>query len=293
MSDRTEPTTAYLETPGATIAYDMHGPAPADAPRPLLLVGQPMTADGFATLAAHLPDRPVVTYDPRGLGRSTRDDGSTQHRPEQQAEDLHLLIGELGAGPVDVFGSSGGAVTALALVAAHPDDVVTLVAHEPPLLSLLPDAGAALAAMEHVTHVYRERGWGAGMAAFIALTSIEGEIPADFASLVPGPEAFGLPAGDDGSRDNPLLSGDAAPVSGYRPDPATLLASGTRLVLAVGERTGDALTARTTAALARALGLEPTSFPGDHGGFLGGEYGQVGEPAAFAARLREVLAGAG
>jgi hypothetical protein len=30
-------------------------------------------------------------------------------------------------------------------------------------------------------------------------------------------------------------------------------------------------------------------LPGDHGGFLGGEYGQTGEPDAFAATLREVL----
>lgn len=31
--------------------------------------------------------------------------------------------------------------------------------------------------------------------------------------------------------------------------------------------------------------------PGGHGGFLGGEYGQIGEPDAFAGRLREVLEG--
>jgi hypothetical protein len=35
----------------------------------------------------------------------------------------------------------------------------------------------------------------------------------------------------------------------------------------------------------------PVAFPGGHGGFLGGEYGQTGEPDAFAATLRQVLAG--
>lgn len=294
MPDRPEITTTHLATAGATIVYDVREPAPGRGTRrPLLMVGQPMTADGFGTLAAHVPDRPVVTYDPRGLGRSTRHDGSTEHRPELQADDLHLLIDDLGAGPVDLFASSGGAVTALALVAMHPGDVVTLVAHEPPVLTLLPDAEAALAAMDQVTRAYRERGWGAGMAAFIALTSIEGEVPADFGAQPPDPAAFGLPTADDGSRDNPLLSGASGPVTAFRPDVAALLASGTRLVPAVGERTGDALTGRTTVALARALGLEPVAFPGDHGGFLGGEYGQTGEPAAFATRLREVLAGAG
>lgn len=290
----TTPTPATLEVPGATLAYDVHGPTPTpDGPRALLAIGQPMTAEGFATLASLTADRPVVTYDPRGLGRSMRHDGVREHRPEQQADDLHRLIEHLGAGPVDLFGSSGGAVTGLALVAAHPRDVATFVAHEPPLLALLPDADAALEASALVTRVYQERGWGAGMAAFIAMTSIEGEVPADFGRELPGPEVFGLPADDDGSRADPLLSGASAPVSAFRPDVAALRAAPTRIVLAVGEKTGATITGRTTAALADALGVGLTPFPGDHGGFLGGEFGQVGEPEAFAARLREVLADEG
>ena len=288
------PTARSLDVPGARLAYDVHGPEPtADGPRPLLLVGQPMTAEGFTTLASHFPDRPVITYDPRGLGRSVRHDGATEHRPEQQADDLHRLVDHLGALPVDVFGSSGGAVTGLALVQAHPDDVVTLVAHEPPLLTLLPDAEAALAASGVVTAVYQEHGWGAGMAAFIAMTSIEGEVPADFGRDLPDPAAFRLPAQDDGSRDDPLLSGTSAPVSAFRPDVAALTAAATHVVVAVGEKTGPTITGRTTAALATALGVRSAVFPGDHGGFLGGEFGQVGEPDAFAARLRDVLTARG
>jgi pimeloyl-ACP methyl ester carboxylesterase len=103
-----------------------------------LMIGQPMEAGGFATLASHFPDRTVVTYDPRGLGRSTRKDGRVDNSPTVQANDVHAVIEALGAGPVEMFASSGGAVAALALVAAHPDDVVTLVAHEPPLIPVLP-----------------------------------------------------------------------------------------------------------------------------------------------------------
>src|SRR4051795_13724600 len=122
-------TTHTLETAEADIAYDVRGPLPtADGRPPLLMVGQPMDAGGFATLASLFPDRTVVTYDPRGLGRSTRTDGRTDHDPRQQADDLHHLVGALGAGPVDLFASSGGAVTALAWVEAHPEDVRTLVA---------------------------------------------------------------------------------------------------------------------------------------------------------------------
>ena len=123
--------THTLETSGASIVYDVRGPLPtADGRPPLMMIGQPMDASGFGALASHFTDRTVVTYDPRGLGRSTRSDGRTDNTPEVQAEDVHAVIEALGAGPVELFASSGGAVTALALVTAHPDDVVTLVAHE-------------------------------------------------------------------------------------------------------------------------------------------------------------------
>src|SRR3979490_3555729 len=114
-------TTHKLETAGADIVYDIHGPLPtAHGPPPLLMPAQPMAASGFSTLASHFPDRTVVTYDPRGLGRSIRKDGRVDHVPTVQANDVHAVIEALGGGPVEMFASSGGAVTALALVAAHP-----------------------------------------------------------------------------------------------------------------------------------------------------------------------------
>jgi len=286
-------TTRTLEVPDATLTYDVRGPLPpADGTPPLLLVGQPMDASGFATLASYCPDRTVVTYDPRGLGRSTRSDGP-ENRPDQQAADLHLLIAALGAGPVDLFGSSGGAVTSLALVTAHPDDVRTLVAHEPPVISVLPDAEQAFAAEHRVKDAYDQRGWGAGMATFIALSSWQGEFTDEFASQSPDPAAFGLPTDDDGARDDPLLSGASAPVTAYRPDLASLTAASTRIVIAAGIESQGLLTWRASAAIAAALGQELTVFPSNHGGFLGPEFGRPGQPEAFAARLREVLADAG
>src|SRR5256714_1851325 len=136
-------TTHMLTTAEANIAYDVHGSLPpADGRPPLLMIGQPMTASGFAALLAHLPDRTVVTYDPRGLGRSTRSDGRDDNSPTVQANDVHAVIEALGAGPIEMFASSGGAVTPLALVAAPPRALITLVAHEPPPLPVLPDAAA-------------------------------------------------------------------------------------------------------------------------------------------------------
>ncbi|WP_030172118.1 alpha/beta fold hydrolase [Spirillospora albida] len=284
-------TTHLLQLPEVDLAYDVRGPLPAtDGRPPLLMIGQPMDAAGFAVLASLFPDRTVVTYDPRGLGRSTRKDGRVDHVPETQAADLHALIEALGAGPVEIFASSGGAITALALVTAHPGDVTTLVAHEPPLIHVLPDAEAVERARAAVRDVYEAKGWGAGMAAFMAMTSWKGELTDEyFAEPAPDPAAFGMPAEDDGERGDPLLSDRSWAVSAYRPDVAALTAAPTRLVIAVGEESLDVFTGRTSAATAELLGQEATVFPSHHGGFLGGEYGYAGQPEAFARKLREVL----
>src|SRR5213595_842820 len=151
--------THILDTAEVDIAYDVRGPLPAaDGRPPLLMIGQPMDAGGFVALASYFPDRTVVTYDPRGLGRSTRKDGRVDNAPTVQADDVHAVIEALGAGPVEMFASSGGAVTALALVAAYPDDVTTLVAHEPPLIQVLPDAEAAERARAGFRDAYEAKG---------------------------------------------------------------------------------------------------------------------------------------
>jgi pimeloyl-ACP methyl ester carboxylesterase len=284
-------TTRTLATADADIAYDVDGPLPtADGRPPLFMIGQPMTATGFRTLASHLPDRTVITYDPRGLGRSTRRDGRVDNSPTVQAGDVHAVIEALGAGPVEVFAGSGGAVTALALVAAHPGDVTTLVAHEPPLIGVLPDAEAAERAQAGFREVYEAKGRGAGMAAFIAMTSWQGEFTDEyFAQPAPDPAAFGMPCDDDGSRDDPLLSDRSLAITSYRPDTDALAAAPTRIVIAVGEESAGTFTGRTAVATADLLGRQATVFPSHHGGFLGGEFGYAGQPEAFARRLSEVL----
>jgi pimeloyl-ACP methyl ester carboxylesterase len=284
-------TTHLLECPEVDLTYDVHGPLPtADGRPPLVMIGQPMDASGFAALTAQLPDRTVVTYDPRGLGRSTRKDGRVDHRPEVQAADVHAVITALGVGPVEMFASSGGAVTALALVAAHPDDVTTLVAHEPPLVGTLPDAAAAERAQAEVRDTYEAKGWGAGMAAFITMTSWRGEFTdAYFAQPAADPAVFGMPTEDDGSRDDPLLSDRSWAVTSYRIDVEALAAAPTRVVVAVGEESRGVMTGRTAESTAALLGQQATVFPSHHGGFLGGEFGYAGQPEAFAGKLREVL----
>ena len=284
-------TTHTLETAEADIVYDVRGPQPTAGGRPpLFMIAQPMDASGFATLASYFPDRTVVTYDPRGLGRSVRKDGRVENTPTLQAADVHAVIEALGVGPVEMFASSGGAVTALALVTAHPDDLTTLVAHEPPIIPVLPDAEAAERARAGFRDIYEAKGTGAGMAAFIAMTSWRGEFTDEyFSQPAPDPAQFGMPAEDDGRRDDPLLSDRSCAITGYRPDVDALAAAPTRIVIAVGEESLGTFTGRAAVATAELLGQQPTVFPSHHGGFMGDEYGYAGQPEAFARKLREVL----
>jgi pimeloyl-ACP methyl ester carboxylesterase len=287
----TDPKTHTLDVPGAVLTYDVRSNEASTQPV-LLIIGSPMGAAGFVTLAGHFTDRTVVTYDPRGADRSKRTDGASETTPDEHADDLHRLISALDAGPVDIFASSGGAVNALALVARHPEQVRTLVAHEPPASQELPDREPVLAACVDIRQTYQRSGFGPAMAKFIALVSYQGPFPADYADQpAPDPATFGLPAEDDGSRDDPLLGQNMVTCNAYRHDFDALRAASTRVVIGVGAKSGQALPGRAAVIVAERLGTTPFTFPGDHGGFLGGEYGQTGEPDAFAATLREVLAG--
>jgi pimeloyl-ACP methyl ester carboxylesterase len=278
-----------LEVPGGVLAYDVRRPLrPADGTRPLLMIGHPMGASGFEALASNFGDRTVVTYDPRGIERSVVPEA--EHTPEINAADVHRVIEAIGGGPVDVFGSSGGAVTGLALVTLHPDDVRVLVAHEPPVLEILPDAEYARQAFRQVSADYHRNGFGAGMARFIVLVSVPGEFTPEFLiQPAPDPAAFGLPTEDDGLRDHPLLSGASDEVTDFHIDPAALAQAPAAIVIAAGVESRQQLPGRAAAELAKLLNTELVMFPSHHGGFVGGDGGYAGQPEAFAAKLREVL----
>jgi pimeloyl-ACP methyl ester carboxylesterase len=282
-------TTHTLNVPGVALTYDVRRNDSRKAPI-LFLIGSPMGAGGFGTLAGHFTDRTVVTYDPRGVERSMRTDDATKSTPDQHADDLHRLISKLGAGPVEMFASSGGAVNALALVAQHPEQVRTLVAHEPPAAQMLPDRGPALAACVDIHETYLRAGFGPAMAKFIALVSHTGPVPADYADQpAPDPAMFGLPSADDGSRNDALLGQNMISCTHYQFDFRALSAASTRIVIAAGTESVGTLPNRAAVVVAERLGKRPVTFPSNHGGFLGGEYGQRGDPDGFAATLRLVL----
>jgi pimeloyl-ACP methyl ester carboxylesterase len=281
--------TLTLEVPGAVLTFDVREPAAPSPHRPLFVFGSPMAASGFAQLVEHLDDRTVITYDPRGAERSRlTDDGTVT--AELHAEDLHRVVEATGLAPVDAFGSSGGAAFALQWVVDHPDDVRTLVAHEPPLVTLLEDHDVAQRAQADIVDTYQRAGFGPAMAKFVQLVMHRGPLPADYLDQpAPDPAAFGLPAEDDGTRDDALLSRNLA-MPTYDPDLEAVRAARVRIVPATGEAGAGTMARRGGEALAAALGVDPVLFPGDHGGFMVSDWSPGNDPAAFAARLREVLA---
>jgi pimeloyl-ACP methyl ester carboxylesterase len=282
-----EAITHTLDVPGVKLAYDVRKNEATTEP-PLFLIGSPMGAAGFGTLAGHFADRTLITYDPRGSERSEKTPDAPSNSPTLHAEDLHRIIAEVG-GPVDMFASSGGAINALALVARYPNDVRILVAHEPPTAAVLPDRDEAFAAIRDMGETYQRGGFGPALAKFIALTSHQGPIPADWTDgPAPDPQMFGLPTDDDGSRNDPLFT-NLIPTTSYEPDFDALRSAPTRVILAAGVESDGQMASRAAHEIAAQLQSDVIVFPSHHGGFLGGEYGQAGDPDAFAAKLREVL----
>jgi pimeloyl-ACP methyl ester carboxylesterase len=284
--------TLTLDAPGAVLTYDVREPAtPSDAP-PLVMIGLPMGAHGFDSLAEHVTDRVVVTYDPRGVERSTREPGSGTEAADHVGDVVRVIEAVSGGAQVDLLASSGGAVIALDLAAAHPGLLRTVVAHEPPLPELLPDRDVVVAAMQDIHDTYQAKGSGRAMAKFIALVMENGELTPEYLDRpAPDPAAFGLPAEDDGTRDDVMFSSSMVWMPRHQLDWDALSRPEPRIVIGVGADTDEEITGRTSRSIARRLGQEATVFPGGHNGFMGGEYGQpAGHPAGFAVTLREVLA---
>ena len=160
-----------------------------------------------------------------------------------------------------MFASSGGAINALALVARYPNDVRTLVAHEPPLAGVVPDAEQATAAVRAIHETYEQHGQGAGMAHFIAITSNRGLMTAEFvAQPAPDPQMFGMSAADDGTRTDPLLGPSMVAMTTYQPDWDALRAAPTRIVLGAGEASDGQMANRGAHAVGREAGQHGSCF---------------------------------
>jgi pimeloyl-ACP methyl ester carboxylesterase len=266
-------TAATLEVPDGQLYYEVRGSGPL-----VVLVAAPMDARSFQPIADLMAtDHTVLTTDPRGINRSRLHDPDSDSTPEQRADDLARLIDHLDAGPAAVLGSSGGAVSVLALAQAHPEHAHTVIPHEPPLVELLPDCAERRAATEDMIATYLDGDVAGAWAKFLAnagITMTEEELAAMFPA-----EADPQQLADDHYQWAHMIR----PTTRFVPDLAVLLATSTRVLVGIGEASAGELCDRTSRALAAQLGTEPTLFPGGHVGFLE-------DPEAFAARLRTVLA---
>ena len=262
-----------LTRAGVRIRYAVGGDGP-----PLLLMGAPMDADAFVPLAAEMKGYRIVLHDPRGISGSTLDDPDTPSTPELRAGDVAALMDELGIESADVFGSSGGAVTALALAEHHPERVRTAVVHEPPLLSLLPDAAEREKLTDATVAAFHSGGLGAAWAHFFYSSGMAPEEPA------PGeaPPGFTEPSAQDRENGRRFFVHELRATTRYVPDAAALAAAPHRIAVGIGADSGGLDTMETSKALARLLGTAPVVFPGGHTGF-------AESPADFAALLAGVM----
>jgi pimeloyl-ACP methyl ester carboxylesterase len=236
-----------------------------------------MDARSFAPLADRLAaDHTVLTTDPRGINRSPVDDPDRDSTPEMRADDLARLLTHLDAGPAAVLGSSGGAVSALALGQAHPELVHTVIAHEPPLSELLDDREQLRAQAEDIIATHLSGDVRGAWKKFLVNANIT--LPEAVFEQMFGGERDPQQAADEHFQHAHMLR----PTAQWLPDLTALRSTTTRIVVGIGEESGGQLCERTSTALAAALGIEPTMFPGGHTGF-------VEDPDAFATRLRTVL----
>ena len=268
----TEPHASTLDVSGATLYFEVRGSGPA-----MFLVGCPMDATAFAPLAERLAiDHTVVTADPRGINRSTVDDRDNDVTPEMLAEDLNALASHLGISPVTVFGSSGGAVAALAFAQAYPDQVHTVVAHEPPLDELLEIREQLRIETEDIVATYLSGDKLGAWAKFFTQANIvltDNEMASESPNE-PDPQAM--------ADEQFFFAHTLRPTTYWKPDLAGLRNTATRIVVGVGAQSAGQSCDHTSKALAQALGLTRTTFTGDHVGF-------VANPELFAEQLRFAL----
>ncbi|MBK1787769.1 alpha/beta fold hydrolase [Prauserella cavernicola] len=265
-------TAGVLRVRDARLYYEVRGQGPV-----VLLVGAPMDARSFEPLAELLAtDHTVLTTDPRGINRSEVDDRDQDSTAELRASDLSALLAHLDAGPAAVLGSSGGAVSVLALAQAHPDQVHTVIAHEPPLDELLDDRDELRERTEDIIATHLSGDVLGAARKFLAVANIE--LPDEVVEQIWGGQHSEQDIADADYQHARMMR----PTTRWIPDVERLRSVSSRIVVGIGEASGGQLCERTSLALAASLGIEATRFPGDHVGF-------AEDPVAFAGRLRAVL----
>jgi pimeloyl-ACP methyl ester carboxylesterase len=278
----TQVETPKVKVPGATLYVEARGSGPVL----LLITGGPTDAGMFNDLAGRLADRyTVVSYDQRGHSRSALEGAPEDIPVALHADDAAAILTAVGDQAAYVYGNSGGGTIGIELVARSPQLVRTLVAHEPPLAELLPDAPQWRSAFATITDTYRAEGVFPAMGLFGMLVEEGGpKYSEEMQRTPPTRESQEMMARMAGNFDL-FIAREIRQIGAYVPDIDVLRNVPTRIVSAAGESSGEQMARRAAVALAERLGIGVTSLPGAHGGW-------GSDPAEFAEKLHEVLQGA-
>ncbi|MEV4172560.1 alpha/beta hydrolase [Nonomuraea sp. NPDC049709] len=275
----TTPTAGSLRVSGATLHYEVRGAGPLL----LLIPGGSGGAASFDGVAGDLAaDYTVVTYDPRGMSRSALDDPDAEQHVAEHADDAYRLLELLSPGePARVFGASSGAIVSLHLLATRPERLERVVAHEPPVVEVLPDADEHRALIARVRETFRAEGLMPAMAVFAAGLKKDGDGGEPEAEVRLPPQAAAR--AEQTMANLPYFVGRIVPAfMSYTPDVDRLERLSDRLVLACGQDSAGELPYRPAAFLAEHFGTELVHFPGGHTGL-------TTHPAEFAELLRKVF----
>ncbi|MFQ6392581.1 alpha/beta fold hydrolase [Nocardia sp. KC 131] len=255
------PTNHTLAVPGANLYYEIRGAGPLL----LLIPGGNGDASIFDALAERMADRyTVVSYDRRGFSRSPID-GSPASRVANDGADAAALLRHLTDRPAYVLGSSSGAIVALELLSTHPELTDTVIAHEPPLATVLPDGDKWLAFLDDIHEKSNSEGTLAAMGAFAAGVGLRMPERPPVEDLPP--DAAAMTARIQQNLQF-WMEHELRQYPRYTPDLMALRAASAKLVLAVGHDSKDSFPAQPNAVLAQQLELDVVEFAGNHVGYL-------------------------
>lgn len=258
----TAPKVDTLKVPGATIQYSVQGSGPVL----LLIPGAPADSSAYFGLAGFLADKyTIVTYDPRGYGDSPLDGPAGDQQVEVHADDARRVLEAVTDEPADILACSGGALIALSLVASHPDKVRTLVAHEPPAVELLPDNAKWREVFQGVYDTYKTAGAGPAMGQFIVAVGGEPPDPSSFGEPTPEMLAFMERMNKNVEF---FLAHALLPFLRKAPDVEAVKAAPTKVIVLGGEASTGQVAYDSAVALAKGLGTDVVTVPGDHQGFM-------------------------
>ncbi|HLZ72752.1 MAG TPA: alpha/beta hydrolase [Dehalococcoidia bacterium] len=263
--------TGTVSANGAELYYERRGSGPAV----LFISGATGDAGHFAQVADLLADEfTVITYDRRGNSRSPRPAGWTTTSMDEQADDAAGLLRALGLAPAAALGTSGGALVLLSLLQRHPEVVRGALVHEPPLVSMLPNAAEIGAELQtQLQQALAEGGPRGAMAAFIraeaGVASFEQLDPALRERMLTNGELF--------------FSLELPAFVSYVPDAPALLQATVPFKVLAGRESRGVYTHESARWLAGRLGTDLTEVPGAHAPYFD-------QPYALAEALRPLLA---